>query len=346
MRAIALQRPGELMLIERPVPTPGPGQVLVRVAVAGVCQTDVHIIRGTFQVPLPRVLGHEFAGEVLALGRGVTGLSLGQMIGVDPPSFCGECAYCRRGQPQQCQSFRCLGNTEDGGWAELVLIKAEQAIPLTGLSVEQAVWLEPLACIMHAFGSDPKLAGASVLIIGAGPLGLLALQTVRARGASLAAIVDPNPGKISRAAQLGAGCALVIPREGETTSTDQSLLQVAPLGFDVVLDTTGKPISLTRGLQWVGRTGSVIFFGVSDRADRVEISPAHIFAKEITLRGASGSTHESFAEALKVMQSGQLDPDVLVWRRISLDEVPKAVEALEQPGEKGKVLIYPSGPGR
>lgn len=341
MRVIRFEGPGQLILVDTPRPTPGPGEILLRVTVAGICQTDVHIVQGHFPVRPPRVLGHEFAGEVVALGEGVSGLRLGQTVGVSPAIFCGECAYCRRGQPQQCLNFRCLGNTEDGGWAEFALIRADQAIPLGDLRPEQAVWLEPLSCVVRALEFYPNLEGAAALVIGAGPLGLLTLQILRIYGARPVAVVDPNPGKIERASHLGAEPALVVERIGDTPAVDVALRAAAPLGFDLTIDTTGKSASIGRALRWTGRTGTVILFGISDPEDRLLVSPAEIFDKELTIRAAAGSTPDAFAEAVRLMQTERFDTDSLVWRKVGLDNVPQVAAALMQPGEKGKVLVYP-----
>lgn len=341
MRAVSFQGPGQLVTVDLPRPSPGPGEVLLRVTVAGICQTDVHIVQGHFSVRPPRVLGHEFSGEVVAIGEGVSGLRVGRCVAVSPATFCGECAYCRRGQPQQCQRFRCLGNTEDGGWAEFTIIRADQAFPLGRLRPEQAVWLEPLSCVVHALEPCPNLEGTTALVIGAGPMGLLTLQTLRNYGAGLVAVVDPNPGKIERASRLGAQPAQVVERTEDMPAVDAALRAAAPLGFDLTIDTTGKPVSIARAVRWTGRVGSIVLFGVSDPADRLVVSPAEIFDRELTIRAAAGSTPTSFAEAIRLMRTGDFAIDALVWRTVGLDEVPGVVNALMQPGEKGKVLVYP-----
>ncbi len=341
MRAVRFERVGQLTVVDMPEPAPGPGEVLLRVTVAGICQTDVHIVQGHFPVRPPRVLGHEFSGEVAAIGPGVNNLAVGQPVGVSPAIFCEDCVYCRRGQPQQCQRFRCLGNTEDGGWAEFAVIRADQAIPLGDLRPEQAVWLEPLSCVVRALEFYPNLEGAAALVIGAGPLGLLVLQTLRIYGAGPVAVVDPNPGKIERASHLGADCAEVVERTGETPTMDAALGAVAPLGFDLTIDTTGKSASIARALRWTGQVGMIVLFGVSDPADQLAVSPAEIFDKELTIRAAAGSTPDAFAEALRLMRTENFDTDALVWRTVGLEQVPEAVATLMRPGEKGKILVYP-----
>jgi len=343
MQAVVFQNPGHLAVEQRSVPSAGPGEVLLRVEVAAVCQTDVHIVQGHFVVKPPRVLGHELAGEVVAVGPNVSAVRVGQQVAVNPPRFCGECVYCRRGQPQHCQRFQCLGNTADGGWAEYALVPADQLVPLDGLTMEQAVWLEPLSCVLRAMESGERPAPENVLIVGAGPLGLLAVQVARTQGAKIVAIVDPNAGKLQRAVDLGADCAPQVSRDGVGDDADAALDHVAPLGFDLVFDTTGKSAALARALRWVGRSGTIIFFGVSDPADQLTLEPALVMEKEITLRGYAGSTPESFDRAVALMRTGRLNTAPLIWRRVTLAELPATVQALTQPGEKGKVFVYPNG---
>ena len=122
---------------------------------------------------------------------------------------------------------------------------------------------------------------------------------------------------------------------------DAALRAAAPLGFDLTIDTTGKSVSIARAVRWTGRVGSIVLFGISDPADQLVVSPAEILDKELTIRAAAGSTPTSFAEAVRLMQTGDFATDALVWRTVGLAEVPRAVSALMQPGEKGKVLVYP-----
>jgi len=133
----------------------------------------------------------------------------------------------------------------------------------------------------------------------------------------------------------------VVERTGDTPAVDVALHEVAPLSFDVVIDTTGKSVSIARAVRWAGRARTVVLFSVPDSADRLVISPAEVFDKELTIRAVAGSTPDTFAEAMRLMQAGHFDTDALVWRKARLDEVPQAVTALMQPGEKGKVLVYP-----
>jgi threonine dehydrogenase-like Zn-dependent dehydrogenase len=140
---------------------------------------------------------------------------------------------------------------------------------------------------------------------------------------------------------LGAEVAQVVERIGDTPAVDAALRAAVPLGFDLTIDTTGKSTSIARAVRWIGRVGSIVLFGVSDPADQLVVSPAEIFDKELTIRAAAGSTPTSFAEAVRLMQTGDFATDALVWRRVGLDQVPEAVRALMQPGEKGKVLVYP-----
>ena len=342
MRAVRFLRPGVLEVCAIALPAPGPGQVLLRVAVAGICQTDVHIVAGHYVVAPPRVLGHELTGEVTDVGAGVGREWIGQLVGIQPATFCGACYCCVTGIPEQCLNFRCIGNTEDGGWAEMTTARVDQLVPLGDLTPEVATWLEPLACVVHGLAMVQPV-GAAALVIGAGPMGLLATQALRALGARRVAIADVNPGKLALAAELGADVTSSVPRTGPTAETNAVFTDLAPFGFNLVVDTTGKPESLARATRWAARGATVVLLGVSRPEDRLaSVSPADIFARELKIIGSSGSTPSAFVNAHRLLVARIIRTEPMVWRTVSLEQVPEVVRKLAEPGEKGKVLIDPS----
>jgi L-iditol 2-dehydrogenase len=339
MKAALFYGPHDLRMETLPVPEPGAGQVLVRVNSAGLCMTDVHIYHGLFQVRPPVVLGHEFSGVVEAIGPEVTRVALGEAIGVEPMTYCGACYFCRRGHQEQCLNFRCLGNTEHGGFAEYALIQETMAYKLGGLGFDEAAWLEPLACILFALKNHPIRPAQSVLILGGGSIGNLFAQTALAFGATDVTLLDPNRSRIDLARSVGAHHAYQVSRSGDD-GVDQQLRELVPFGFDYLVDTTGRPQVLERALGWAGRRSTLLLFGVADPAARLQVSPAVIFGQEITLTGSSGNVND-FAQALTLLQSGRIQTQPLVWKHIGLDDLPAAVNLLSQPGEKGKVMVHP-----
>jgi D-arabinitol dehydrogenase (NADP+) len=333
---------------ERPVPVPAAGDVRLRVELAGICSTDLHIFQGHFKVPAPRVLGHELVGSVDAVAPDVPADWLGQVCGVSPARFCGECAACRQGYPELCENFECLGNTQDGAFAEYILVRPDQLIPLNGLPTEMAVWLEPLACVLHALqaGTEHPVAEAgqqkAILVVGAGVLGKLMLMALRCTTQARLAVVDPNAAKVRQALELGAQAGWVIPRTGPTPQIAGQIREWAPDGPQAILETSGTVTAIERALDWAGLGATLVLFGVPDPDARACFSPNSLFARELKICAAAGMTPPAFQQALDLLRSGQLDPRGLAAKQVDLAAVPQlfAGGAFMQ---DGKVLIRPSG---
>jgi D-arabinitol dehydrogenase (NADP+) len=358
LRSIVFSAPGNLLLEERPLPTPAAGEVRLRVDLAGICSTDVHIYQGHFKVPMPRVLGHELVGTVDAVAPDVPADWLGQVCGVSPARFCGECAACRRGYPELCENFECLGNTQDGAYAEYTLVRADQLVPLNGLPAETAIWLEPLACVLHA----AQVAGAgqcedpgssaqaklgtveTILVVGAGVLGRLMLMALRATTQARLAVVDPNAAKVRQALKVGAQAGWVVPRSGPVSQVAGQIREWAADGPQAILETSGTITAIERAVDWAAPAATLVLFGVPDPAARACISPGSLFAKELKICAAAGMTPPAFQQALSLLSSGRLDPRGLVAQQVDLVAVPQlfAGGAFMQ---NGKVLVRPGGVG-
>jgi D-arabinitol dehydrogenase (NADP+) len=344
MKSVVLTSPGHVFLADLPLPSPGKGEVRLRVELAGICSTDRHIYQGHFPIQLPRVLGHELVGRVDAVGAGLPQNLLGQMCGVNPARFCGECSPCRRGLPELCINFGCLGNTQDGGFAEYTLVRSEQLVPLEGLSPEAAVWLEPFACVLHALEASASAASQSVLVIGAGVLGKLMILALRETSQARLAVVDPNPDKVQQALELGAQVGWVVPRSGPASDVGEQIHRWAPDGLQSVLDTSGSPAAIERAIDWSGAGARIILFGVSNPDARLSLSPSVFFEKEIRLSAAAGMTPAALAQAELMLRAGRVDPRRLASAVVNLSDVPEILSegTLFQ---SGKVLIRPNGDG-
>jgi len=326
-------------LKDLPLPIPGAGEARLRVLLAGVCRTDQHIVAGHFPVRGPRVLGHELVGVVEAVGEGASPDLLGQTFAVLPARFCGQCPACRRGLPQLCQRFECLGNTHDGAFAGATLARVDQLRPLDGIAPESAVWLEPLACVLRAL----ELAGsreAPLLIAGGGVLGRLMVMAAVSAGFSHLAVVDPNPHRLQAAQGCGAEAGWIIPRTGPALELDAALTEWAPEGLPAVIDTSGTAETLERAVRWVAPGGRIILFGVPDPDARACLPPSTLFAKEVSLLAASGMTPAAFEQAENLLRSGGLDPGTLVSDVVGLETLPELLLG-RGPRREGKVLVRP-----
>jgi D-arabinitol dehydrogenase (NADP+) len=343
MKAAVLTAPLQMQIEDRPVPEPGPGEVRLRVTLAGVCTTDVHIYHGHFPVPLPRVLGHELAGVVEAAGAGVDAAWVGQAVGVSPARFCSECSACRRGLPELCERFECLGNTHDGGFSEYALVQADQLRLLDGMPPEKAVWLEPLGCVLHALDAAYAAGAETLLVLGAGVYGKLTLLAAQAVSPARLAVIDPNPDKVAQARELAAQAGWTAPRQGPAHEMDAELENWAPGGVQAVIDTSGVPLALERAVRWAAPGARLVLFGVPGTGAKLSVDSAALFSRQLVLTAAAGMTPDSFDQAFDLLKSGRVDPTRLASEAIGIEDVP-ALLASPDRMRTAKMFIKPGVP--
>jgi 2-desacetyl-2-hydroxyethyl bacteriochlorophyllide A dehydrogenase len=302
-------------------PVPGPRDVVVDVAACGLCGTDLHILQGEFAPSLPIVPGHEFAGEVVAVGRDAVGVAVGDRVAVDPSLYCGECHYCRRGRGNQCERWAAIGVTVPGGAAEYVAAPAANCVRLPDhVATEDAALIEPLSCAVHGYDVLTGRLGAHVLVYGAGTMGLMMLELAKRVGAASVDVVDVNPQRLAIARRLGCSSAAGSADEAER-----------PRGWDVVIDATGNAAAIQDGLGRVGAGGTFLQFGVADEAARVTIDPYRIYRQEITIAGSMAVLH-SFERAADLFAAGVLDPRIFVTDRLPLDRYGDAIATFRAGG--------------
>ena len=205
MQAIIFPEPETIAIEEVADPACGPEEVIVQVATTGICGTDVHIYRNEYMSDFPLIPGHEFTGTVVEIGRDVTDFQVDDRVAVDPNLYCGHCYFCRNQQANHCLNWEGVGITRSGGFAQYVATpaKACYAVP-DNLTDGQAAFIEPLSCVVHALNRFRVWPGSEVLIIGAGPMGLLLVQALHHSGASQVVVVEKQPDRLALATQLGA----------------------------------------------------------------------------------------------------------------------------------------------
>jgi NADPH2:quinone reductase len=334
MRAAIIDKPGEVRVGTVEDPTPDAGQLVVRVGACGVCGTDLHIADGEFPpTPYPIVPGHEFAGEIAAVGPGVTDLREGMRVAVDPSLFCGHCEFCRRNRGNLCQNWGAIGDTVNGAFAEYVAVPAKNAYLLPdNVSLREAALIEPLSCAVHGIRRLAPQLGDTFLIVGAGTMGLLLMQLALRGGASRVAMLDLNARRLEVAEQLGA----------THTATDiGTLMEREPLGFDCVIDATGVPRAIETAFGAVRRGGKFMIFGVAPGDASISLSPFKIYNDEITIVGTMALLL-TFAHAIDMLQSGAVDAQAMLTHGLSLDEFPLALDTVRG-GEGVKVQVLPNG---
>lgn len=331
MRAIVLDRPGSFRLADVPDPAPRPTEIVVRVECCGICGTDLHILAGEFPpTPYPITPGHEFAGEVVARGPDIApDLPLGSRVAVDPSLYCGWCRRCRAGRDNLCENWAAIGDTTNGAFAEFVAVPAVNAYRLPEhLDAQYGAMAEPLSCAVHGLRRLGPVVGDSVVVIGAGPMGLLLVQLLLHAGAGPVAVVDRITGRLDVALKLGATQAV----------SDASALDGAR--FDVAVDATGVPGAIETAIGLLDRGGRMLVFGVSPAEAAIRVSPFCIYNDELTIVG-SMAVLRSFGQAVDLLASGAVDPRSLLGEPLPLERFGAAVNRVRA-GEGIKWHIRPS----
>ncbi len=337
MRAVVYERPEHFTIAELPVPEPGPGEVRLRVLVAGVCGTDAHLHVGEFGPTYPLTPGHEFVGEVVALGPGVDPELLGHRVVVDNCAACGHCVECRRGRPVFCREAVAQGVNAQGGFAEQVLTDASRCFLVDDLDPEVAVLTEPIACVVHGLDVLALEPGSDVLLFGAGPTGLILTSLLARSGASRLVVAAPTAAKLELAAARGADVVVQLDRADPEGSRTR-LRELAPEGFDVVIDATGALAVLGTTLGLVRTRGTVFVYGMTAEAAQWPVAPYDIFRRELTIKG-SFSQQFSFDRALSALRNGRVDPRGIITRRFGLDEYGDALAAVADSSVVKAVIV-------
>lgn len=339
MRAAVLRGPRAFRLEAVPDPVPGAGEALVRVRAAGICGTDYRIWTGQRRVRYPLIPGHEFIGDVVAVGRGVTRVSLGDRVAVEPNWGCGTCDLCREGKGNVCLARTAVGIDRDGGFAELAVLP-ERACWVAPAVVASDVLLfaEPLAVVARAVGRAAAQPGETAAVVGIGTLGLLAIQLLRARGCRVLA-VGRTDRRFDIARALGADATVI--GAGEAVA-DAARRLAGRDGVDLVVETAGTAEAVELSVGQVGFVrpgGRVVLTGLPHRPARVEFF--WVVRREIDVRGSMIYQGE-FGEAVAMLAGGGIRVEPLLTHRFPLDSMDAALEAHRDPASI-KVAVFPDG---
>ncbi len=342
MKAGLLRAPNSLVLEDVPDPERGPGDIILKVRAATVCGTDIRIFRGrkTAGVRYPSVIGHEFAGEIAEAPEG-SPLRAGQRVCVDPAIPCGHCAYCKLGHEHICENLTAIGYEVDGAFAEYVRIPARAVeagnvhpIP-DDLPFEQAALAEPFACVINGQERVGVSVGESVVVLGAGPIGLLHVKLARLSGARSVIVSEPSPGR--RRAALDAGADIVV----DPTAEDLPAIvrdATRGIGADVAIVAIGVPALADAALGLVRRRGRVNLFAGFSVGDSATIDINAIHYREILVTGSFGLCRVHFERALDLIASRRIDVAPFVTHRFGLAGLGEALATAEG-GSAIKVAI-------
>lgn len=320
-----------------PTPHAGPGELVLRNQVCGVCGTDVHIYHGepgSADVNPPVVLGHEYSGEVVEVGEGVTGFAVGDHVTVDPNIYCGHCAYCQNGKKQLCPSMEAIGVTRDGGFAQYSRIPASQAFKLEPtVPWEAAAMAEPLACCLHGIDLAGIQVGDKVCVVGGGAIGLLMVQLAKLSGASQIVLSEPNEKRRQVGLQLGANTALDPTRP----DAQEAFAQVLGGGTNVVIECVGNVPAVKSAFQFAGKGATVLLFSVPKVDATFDLPLFDVYKKELTIKG-SFVNPDTHARAVALINSGKVDFGPIITHRFTLDQLPEAI-AMQMSDASIKVVV-------
>ena len=342
MKAGLLRAPNVLDLADVPDPVPQPGDLILKMRAATVCGTDIRIFRGrkTAGVRYPSVIGHEFAGEVVEAPPGAA-FRKGQRVCVDPAIPCGHCAYCKRGLENICENLTAIGYEIDGAFAEYVRVPARaletgnvHAIP-ENLAFEEAALAEPFACVINGQEKVSVGSGDSVVILGAGPIGLLHVKLARFSGARKVIVSEPSATRRAAAQEAGADVTV------DPTAEDLPAIvreHTFGLGADVAIVAIGVPALANQARSLVRRRGRVSLFAGFSVGDSAPLDINLIHYSELILTGAFGLSRRNFEQALDLLAPKRVDVAPFVTHRLDLAFLGEALETAEK-GSAIKVAI-------
>lgn len=329
MKAIRLEEPKHFAHVDVPEPDePGPGQALVRTHRMGICGTDYSGYLGKMPFfSYPRIPGHELGVEVLAVGDGVTNVSVGDRCSVEPYMNCGDCYACRKGNGNCCEKLNVIGVMVDGGLCERFLIRADKLHASDKLNYEQLALVETLGIGCHACDRGAPGEGDHVLIIGAGPIGLATLEFTRLTGATIT-VMDMVESRLEFCRETY-GVPHTVQFKGDGSELNQIMDITGGDKYFVVTDATGNNRSMSNAMQYVAHTGSLVYVGITTQ----EISFAHpaLHKPEMTIKGSRNALPGDFRRIINLIEDGTIDTKPWITHRTSYDDVIGEFETFTKP---------------
>lgn len=336
MKAVVVDEPGKLEVKDIPMaPRPAPGEVTVAMRAAGICGSDLHVYHGRSAfAKYPRVLGHELAGEITCIGEGCS-LGLGEHVVIDPLSSCGKCYACRIGRYNVCRDLKVMAAHVDGGFAEYVTVPESKChIIDKNIPWEHAACAEPYTIAAEATSRGRLQADDTVLICGAGPIGLVILQVVKKAGAK-ALVIDMEGKRLERAKALGADAVCDTSKEdADAVISDYSCGE----GCSLIFEATGSLKVLEDCIaKWASPAGRLVMLGFS--SEPAEIAPVNIMKRELDVLGSRLSLNK-FPSVVKWIEEGYVDPSGIITHVFPFEDAVSAFrQIMDDPGGTAKVIL-------
>lgn len=333
---------GNIELRDIPEPTPQAGQVKIKVQAAGICGTDLHIYKDEFRSVPPVVLGHEVAGEIVEIGADIDGLTIGERVTTETYFYtCGVCRYCRSGHNNLCLSRKSIGSAVNGGFTQYVIVPSKNIHRLPdNVDFHAGALTEPLACVVHGVLTTPTVSPGDIAVIaGPGAIGLLALQVVKAAGATVVMLgTSADAHRLDLARQLGADYTVDVQQQ----DVRQLIADITPegLGADVVYECSGASPAAAQLLELVRRRGRFVQIGLFGKAIAWDMD--QVCFRELIVTGSNASVPSAWIRALQLLENGQVQTKPLITDIYDVTAWEEAFTAFENKAGI-KMLLKPVG---
>ena len=329
MRALIIEKPGAAKVQTVPVPPVGERDLRVKVKASGICGTDVHIFRGDYLGSYPVIPGHEFSGVIEEVGGKVTRFKVGDNVAVEPNISCDNCQACLSNRQNFCEHWKAVGVTLPGGMAEYAVVPEKAAFNIGSLPFLSGAFVEPLSCVLHGVERARFALADRVLILGAGPIGILLSKVIQLQGACEITQVDLNKSRLELARRSGAA------------KVYSSLEELKRDSYDVVVDASGASVLMEQAPDFARKGGTVLWFGVPKRDAILQLSAFPVFEKGLFLLASFTSVRNSI-QAVALLENGKIDVASLISHQLPLEDFVTGVEKIEK-GTDGvlKVVILP-----
>lgn len=337
MKQQVMTSPGEIIFEEVAVPEPGPGQVLVKIKRIGICGSDIHVYHGKHPyTSYPVTQGHEVSGQVVSVGEGVTGLSPGDRVTIEPQVTCGECYPCRHGKYNLCEDLKVMGFQTTGTASEFFAVDASKVDRLPdSISYEEAAMIEPLAVTVHAAKRAGDVAGKDIVVLGCGPIGILLIEVLKAFGARKVLATDVSDYRLKLARECGADVT-VNTRDADFAAALRDAF--GPDKADVIFDCAGNDITMDQAIQNARKGSQIILVAVY--AGRANCDLAKLNDSELDLNTSMMYRHPDYEEAIRLISEGKVKLKPLMSEHFAFEDYKKAYEYIDSNRETTmKVLI-------
>lgn len=322
MTTLVCQQPKEMLYQQRARTEPAAGEAQLKIITAGICGTDIHAWAGNQPFfSYPRVLGHELCGEVVALGAGVSQFRIGQCVSVIPYLSCGTCPACESGKTNCCEKISVIGVHQDGGFCDYLNVPVSNLLDVTGVDPEAAALIEPFAISAHAVRRAAVQPDDSVLVVGAGPIGLGVAAIARAAGARVT-VADTSPFRRDHVVHNLGLKALDAAAEDFESQLREQFAGSLP---GTVIDATGSPVAMNNAVKLIAHGGSIVFVGLH-KGD-IQIADTEFHKKETTLMGSRNATHQDFANVAQLMAAGKISAGMMLNRHFEFASLAESFES-------------------